>query len=212
MSGPTSYRLGVGIVLINHSGLIFAGCRRDGRVPPWQMPQGGVLPGEMPEQAAMRELSEELGTLKAEILDAFPGWIRYNYPAAQVSPRSGAFRGQQHRWFLMRFDGTDGDIRIETPHPEFCAWQWMTPADLIRSVASFKRRPYRQVFAYFAPAIERSIRSMPPAGMDSIRRLLRKSPSLDVGAANRTVGVADPTACTTRAAAGATSHCPSDRT
>ncbi len=117
------------------------------------MPQGGLHPGETPQQAALRELCEELGTTKAEFIDVFPGWTRYDYPSAAISARARMFRGQQHRWFLMRFTGDDSDITVATAHPEFTTWRWMAPADLLQSVVPFKRPCYSRVLAYFAPAI-----------------------------------------------------------
>ena len=60
------YRPCVGIMLLNADGLVFIGKRRpkrggDGSAHLWQMPQGGIDPGEDPYTAALRELAEETG-------------------------------------------------------------------------------------------------------------------------------------------------------
>ncbi len=148
------YRPCVGITLINPAGLIFAGQRIDSEVPAWQMPQGGVDRGEAPEAAAFRELSEEIGVAPARValLDATPDWLRYDLPDALVGKIwGGKYRGQEQRWFLMRFLGTDAEITLDTQHPEFSAWRWISADDLLASIVAFKRPIYEQVLARFRP-------------------------------------------------------------
>jgi len=155
MHGPTGYRSGVGIVLLNKHGMVFTGHRHDGRRPPWQMPQGGLLAGEAPEQAALRELAEEVGTSKVDIIDSCPSWLRYDYPKGSSTPRARLFRGQEHKWFLMRFTGHDSDINIATAHPEFSDWRWLRPNDVVERVVPFKRDVYRNIMDVFTPTIGR---------------------------------------------------------
>lgn len=147
------YRRCVGIVLANRDGLIFAGQRIDARVDAWQMPQGGIDPGETAQDAALRELWEETGvtrdlvTVEAE----HPDWISYDLPH-DIVPRiwKGRFRGQTQRWFLMRFRGHDDQIVIDTEHPEFSRWIWIEPDELVSRIVPFKRSVYAQVMAGFA--------------------------------------------------------------
>ncbi len=75
MTGDGAYRLGVGIVLINSDGLVFGGRRIDAPDESWQMPQGGIDPGEAPNAAAFRELAEETGVTKAEIIAETEDWM-----------------------------------------------------------------------------------------------------------------------------------------
>ncbi|MDR3437475.1 RNA pyrophosphohydrolase [Telmatospirillum sp.] len=151
MHGPLGYRSGVGIVLVNSQGLVFAGHRRDGRCPPWQMPQGGIDTSETLERAVFRELNEELGTDRAIAADVFPGWLGYDYPESTTTKRARCFQGQRHRWFLLKFTGSDDDIVVATEHAEFSSWRWMTPDDVVSHVIEFKQDIYRRVMAYFAP-------------------------------------------------------------
>ena len=59
------YRPCVGIFLINDAKQVFGGRRIDGRAEAWQMPQGGIDPGETVIDACMREMGEEIGTSSA---------------------------------------------------------------------------------------------------------------------------------------------------
>jgi len=122
----------------------------------WQMPQGGIDPGETPRDAALRELAEEVGTDKAEIIGESRVLHRYDLPediAGQIW--GGRFRGQKQLWFAMRFLGSDADINIATQHPEFDAWRWVAPAELPKLIVPFKRAIYVAVLdefrAYLAP-------------------------------------------------------------
>ncbi len=146
------YRPCVGMVLANLEGQVFAGQRIDAQIDAWQMPQGGIDAGETPRMAALRELREETGIthdlvrFEAESVD----WLRYDLPPDLVSKVwNGRYRGQEQRWFLMRFLGRDSQIEIESDHPEFARWRWLAPSELIQSVIAFKRDVYRKVFAEF---------------------------------------------------------------
>ena len=122
--GP-EYRRNVGLMLLNHQGRVWVGRRTDTDLDAWQMPQGGIDKGEAPAEAALRELEEEIGTAKAEILFQSDGWVTYDLPPElRAKVWGGKWRGQAQRWFALRFTGTDADINIATKHPEFGAWRW----------------------------------------------------------------------------------------
>jgi len=141
-------------MLIDGAGRIFAGQRRDSGVPAWQVPQGGIDRGEAPRDAALRELEEETGVPPAlvEVLAEAPDWLTYDLPEALVGRVwGGRFRGQRQRWFLLRFLGRDGDIRLETAQPEFSDWRWMTADELLAAIVPFKRDVYARAIAAFRP-------------------------------------------------------------
>ena len=148
--GAEAYRPGVGIMLLNRHGLVFGGRRIDTSGTAWQMPQGGIDEGETPRQAAMRELKEETGTDKAEIIAESSGWLSYDLPPEKAATIwGGRYRGQRQKWFAARFLGDDGDFDLNAFEPEFAEWKWLPAADLPRFIVPFKRQLYLDVLAEF---------------------------------------------------------------
>ena len=154
------YRPNVGAALFDRQGRIFVARRCNlpqgeaaslgGHV--WQLPQGGIDEGETPSEAVLRELAEEIGTSRAEILAEHPEWFTYDLPPHLVGRAlGGRYRGQRQRWFALRFTGTDADIRLDAhPHPEFDAWRWTSLAALPGLAVPFKRSIYAVLARDFA--------------------------------------------------------------
>lgn len=146
------YRRGVGIALFNARGKIWVGRRCDLAEPAWQLPQGGIDRDENPLGAAYRELREELGIEHAELLAERNEWLRYDLPPELVGQAwGGQWRGQERRWFAMRFLGEDAEINVETPHREFSDWYWADLEDIPALAPPFKRDVYTDVAASFEP-------------------------------------------------------------
>jgi putative (di)nucleoside polyphosphate hydrolase len=146
------YRKGVGIMLLNARNEVFVGQRADTRHDAWQMPQGGIDAGEDPREAAFRELKEEIGTDKAHIVAESKDWLRYELPPdlRERWGERGRWLGQEQKWFVMSFQGSDADINIATEHPEFSAWKWIAIEQLPDLIVSFKRQLYVDVVREFS--------------------------------------------------------------
>lgn len=148
------YRPGIGLVLVNAQGQVFVAQRVDTPGDAWQFPQGGIDKGEDPRQTVLREMEEEIGTDKAEIIAESKDWIAYDLPPAIADKVwKGRYRGQKQKWFLARFTGADADINLETEHPEFGRWQWMDLAETPAMIVGFKRALYDQVVDEFLPLV-----------------------------------------------------------
>ncbi len=140
------FRANVGIILANDEGRLFwAG--RAGRTG-WQFPQGGIRPGETPEEAMLRELEEEigLGPDDVDIVGSTQGWLRYRLPSRFVRRHSSPVCiGQKQVWFLLRLRSSGARFRFDaTDSPEFDRWRWVDYWHPLREVIYFKRNVYRR--------------------------------------------------------------------
>lgn len=151
-SDSLPYRPCVGIMLVNMHGKVFVGQRLDNKVEAWQMPQGGIDPGEHPREAAIRELGEETGIAEehVNIIAQTKEEHFYDLPDELVGQIwGGKYRGQRQIWYLARFTGTDEHINIETSHQEFREWRWTEPESLPEMIVPFKKKLYRDILQEF---------------------------------------------------------------
>lgn len=160
--GDLPYRPCVGVALVNRGGLVFIGRRRSHAGPEhvddhhaWQMPQGGIDPGEDPYRAALRELYEETSVRTVSFLGEAENWYAYDLPGA-VSGRAwrGRYRGQRQKWFAFRFEGDETEIEIHRPgggahKAEFDAWRWEKLELMPELIIPFKRIVYENVVSEF---------------------------------------------------------------
>ena len=151
---PSRYRPCVGVMLVNAEGRAFVGQRIDNKEGDrWQMPQGGIDPGEELNAAMLRELGEETGATPAhlEVIDRLPEELFYDLPdALRGKLWGGKYVGQRQTWFLVRFTGTDSDIDLNAhKEPEFCAFRWVGPELLPDLIVPFKRAVYEAVIKGF---------------------------------------------------------------
>ncbi len=163
MTDFSQYRPCVGIMLLNKEGLVFVGRRRPKRPSDtaegghlWQMPQGGIDPGEDPYAAALRELEEETNVTSVERLAEAPDWYTYDLPGdASKKSWRGRYQGQRQKWFALRFVGPDSEINVLAPaggvKPEFDTWRWARMETLPDLIIPFKRQVYERVIVAFAP-------------------------------------------------------------
>jgi putative (di)nucleoside polyphosphate hydrolase len=146
------YRSGIGIMLINEQKQIFVGKRIDNHSDAWQMPQGGIDAGESEDQAMLRELGEETGIGEGSIklLAKSAGHFYYNLPyKLQKKFWGGKYLGQKQRWYLAQFISDESAINIKTADPEFSAWKWISPKEILGAIVAFKRPLYSDVIKEF---------------------------------------------------------------
>jgi len=139
-------RSGVGIVVLNKDNKVFVAKRIDNQKNFWQMPQGGVNKGELYLTAAYRELEEETSIKNVDLVKELDGLISYELPKNLLGIIwKGKYRGQEQKWFVMRFLGKDEEINIQTQNPEFCEWKWINLENITDLVVDFKLHVYVNV-------------------------------------------------------------------
>ena len=139
------------MMLVNHEGRVLVAKRSDMKTMAWQMPQGGIDGNETAAAAALRELEEEVGTDKAEIVAESKEWLAYDLPdELRKKVWKGRYRGQRQKWFVLRFKGRDDDIDLEGRNREFDEWKWVYPGMLPTLIVPFKRALYEDVLAEFS--------------------------------------------------------------
>ncbi len=139
-------RCGVGIIVLNKSNKVFVAKRIDNAKNFWQMPQGGVDQGEGFLKAAYRELEEETSIKNVELIKELDGLISYELPKNLLGVIwKGKYRGQEQKWFIMKFLGQDSEINIKTKNPEFCEWKWIDLENITDLVVDFKLHVYEDV-------------------------------------------------------------------
>ncbi len=145
------YRNCVGMMILNPTNKILVGRRIDHPSGFWQMPQGGIDNKEAPEEAVWREMMEEIGTNKANLIYTSAQWINYDIPEDTLKklPWGERYIGQTQKWFVFRFTGKDSDINVGTENPEFSEWKWCNHNILTKNAVPFKKNIYKSVLEEF---------------------------------------------------------------
>ena len=139
-------RSGVGIVVLNKKNQVFLAKRIDNPKNFWQMPQGGVDKGEEYYDAALRELKEETSIKTISLIKEIDDLTIYLLPNHLIGIIwKGKYKGQKQKWFVVRFNGEEREININTKHPEFLDWKWVEPVELTNIAVSFKINVYKKL-------------------------------------------------------------------
>lgn len=150
MSKKPEYRPNVAMIIVSNNypekKEIFIAQRND-LLDIWQFPQGGIDKGEEVEEALFRELEEEIGTDKAKIIAEYPEWISYDFPE-KIAKKMKPYKGQTQRYFLMKLK-KNAVINLDTEHPEFSDYKFVSVDELFNHTAHFKKPIYETVVNYF---------------------------------------------------------------
>ena len=139
-------RNGVGIAVLNKENKLFVAKRIDNHNNYWQMPQGGMDPGETHHEAAIRELYEETSIKSVQLIKEIDDYTVYNLPKRLLGIIwKGKYKGQKQKWFIVKFNGEENEINIKTKHPEFLDWKWIDIKDLTTKVVDFKLHVYQEI-------------------------------------------------------------------
>lgn len=140
-----TYRLNAGVVVFNRNRKVLL-CRRSDEVEDaWQFPQGGIEKGELPQQAAARELQEETSIKSVKWVKTLTEPVKYRFPPDVFAfTRSLGWQhvGQNMYLSLFYFYGDDAEINLDTPGQEFNAFRWGTLQEAYDLIVDFKKPVY----------------------------------------------------------------------
>jgi putative (di)nucleoside polyphosphate hydrolase len=141
-------------LIVNRAGLVLLLERRD-HPGSWQMAQGGLDPGETPEEGVFREVAEETGIEAGNLqqIVAVDRLLAYELPAQLRNSKTG--RGQVQYWFILRFTGSDEMITLGDGQ-EFVKWAWVPMAEAVARVVDFKKPVYRELAEYYRREVVQS--------------------------------------------------------
>ena len=148
------FRLNVGIILLGPQRHVFW-AKRLGQ-DAWQFPQGGVQTDETPEATLFRELTEEVGLVKADvdIVTCTKDWLPYRLPKRLIRQQQPLCIGQKQKWFLLQLRSHESKIQLDAScTPEFDSWRWVDYWHPLKEVIAFKRDVYQQALHEFEPFV-----------------------------------------------------------
>lgn len=129
-------------------------CSREDNHDHWQMPQGGIEPGETSHNAVARELKEEVGFVderRYAIERELPERYRYRWPfGIRWWVYKRRYIGQEQRLFLVRFFGDRDEVDLRGLYANddlFFEYRWVPADELLASLHPIRR----DVAARFLP-------------------------------------------------------------
>lgn len=137
------YRRNAAVIVTDGNGRVLL-CEREDMPGAVQTVQGGIDEGESPEQAACRELGEEVGLVEGqyEIIASLAEPIRYAWPpevkARLKKPRDVEYDGQEQYFFLARVSA-DIAFDLDAHEREFSRVDWGDPQALVDGAWEYKK-------------------------------------------------------------------------
>ncbi len=126
------YRKGVDVYVMGKSGEFLIVQKSRYGEGQWGLAGGGVAEGESIEECVMRELKEELGSTKFEILLKIPFSLRYEFPDDLIKHNEekgiSMYKGQVKEQFLVLFSGEHSEIKPQKS--ELKQVKWVKPEEI----------------------------------------------------------------------------------
>jgi putative (di)nucleoside polyphosphate hydrolase len=94
----------------------------------WKFPQGGCNEGEDPEETALREFKEELGSDKIEIKHKSSFQNIYDFPDDKIEIIGKKWRGQKQTFFIANF--VDDENNLNPDPKEIRTYKWCSREEL----------------------------------------------------------------------------------
>ncbi len=120
----------------------------------WQFPQGGVEASEERDKAILRELTEELGSVKFKIVSVMDEPIKYHFPFYLKEKYN--LDGNEQYFYLVYYSGDGSDIRFDNQEkPEFKSFKWVDYSEPPKEVIYFKKLSYLKALNFFEEEFEK---------------------------------------------------------
>ena len=140
------YRKNVAGFIVNQEGLILI-CKRFDVHADWQLPQGGVDPGEEEDSAILRELNEEVMLTDAHIIGKTPDYYKYEWPDYLLDR---GYRGQEQKLFLVSPPVNFIPDLENAITKEFKEFKWVTADEFLElTKETFRFVTYSKGLEYF---------------------------------------------------------------
>ncbi|MFA6518881.1 MAG: NUDIX domain-containing protein [Candidatus Shapirobacteria bacterium] len=124
-----TYRQSTSAVILDKSGRILIVQKSSYKDNEWDIPGGGIIEGETPRNAIIRELNEELGSDKFEVIKVSEQVDRYEWPDEvinkKIAENKSVYRGQERVQFLVKFLGEEMDLKPQEEEIRNIKWVFL---------------------------------------------------------------------------------------
>lgn len=153
-SSEPLYRKNAAVIVTDGAGRVLL-CERADLPGAVQTVQGGIDADETPEQAAKRELNEEIGLTHSqfELIQSLPEPMRYTWPEEVRQwfidrAELDQYDGQEQYFFLAKV-APDVSFNVTTHAQEFSRVWWGTPEEMVERSWEYKREILKKALTQF---------------------------------------------------------------